>query len=254
MNDTTELLFGYHAVKEAMVAGRRRFMAVQVVDDRKNRRSAEVAQLAQARRIPVKTTSAEQLRTLCQSNQHQGVAAFVSPYPVVDLGQMIAAAKRSPGFILALDSVVDPHNLGALIRTAHCAGVVGVIIPKDRSVGPTPTVSRVSAGAVEHTLLARVTNLARTVAELKKEGFWAAGLDHNGLQSVFDLDGSVPLVLVVGSEEKGLRPQVRKSCDLIVSIPQKGRIDSLNASTAGAIAMYEIVRQRMHERSIKTIE
>lgn len=245
MTDTTELLFGFHAVKEALMADRRRFKEVRLVDDRKDKRFAEVAQLAQAGQIPVKIISPEELRVICKSNQHQGVAATVSRYPVVDLGQIIMAAKGAPGFVLAIDSVVDPHNLGALIRTAHCAGVDGVIIPKDRSVGPTPTVSRVSVGALEHTLLARVTNLARTLEELKREGYWAAGLDHGGSQSVFDLDGSVPLVLVVGSEEKGLRPQVKKGCDLIVSIPQKGRIDSLNASTAGAIAMYEVFRKRI---------
>ena len=244
MTAVTEVLFGYHAVKEALMAGRRQFSGLQVLDDRRNERLAEVARLAQSRQIPVQTVSVEKLRNICKSSQHKGIAATVSRFATVDVDQLISAAKDSPGFLLALDSLVDPHNLGALIRTAHCAGVDGVIIPKDRSVGPTPTVSRVSVGALEHTRVARVTNLARTLEELKKDGYWAAGLDHGGSQSVFDLDGSQPLVLVVGSEEKGLRPQVKKSCDLTVSIPQKGRIDSLNASTAGAIAMYEIVRKR----------
>lgn len=244
MAGATELLFGYHAVKEALVADRRQFDGLQVVDDRRNERIAEVVHLAHSRQIPLQIVSAEQLRNICKSNQHQGIAATVSRFTTVDVDQLISAAQGTPGFLLALDSLVDPHNLGALIRTAHCAGVDGVIIPKDRSVGPTPTVSRVSAGAMEHTRIARVTNLARTLADLKKERFWVTGLDHSGSQSIFDLDGSVSLVLVVGSEEKGLRPQVIKSCDLIVSIPQKGRIDSLNASTAGAIAMYEIVRKR----------
>lgn len=245
MTTATEILFGYHAVKEALIAGRRQFSGLQVVDDRRNERLAEVVRLAQSRQIPVQTAAPKELQVICKSPQHQGVAAVVSRFAMVDVDQLITTTTITPGFLLALDSVVDPHNLGALIRTAHCAGVDGVIVPKDRSVGPTPTVSRVSVGALEHTLLARVTNLARTVEELKKEGYWAAGLDHGGSQSIFDLDGSVPLVLVVGSEEKGLRPQVKKSCDLIVSIPQKGRIDSLNASTAGAIAMYEIVRKRI---------
>jgi len=245
MTDETELLFGYHAVKEALLAGRRRFKEIRVVDGRLTKRPAEVVQLANEQQIAVRTTSTEALRILCQSSQHQGIVALVNRFPVADLHQIKTAAKGHPGFLVALDSVVDPHNLGALIRTAHCAGVDGVIIPKDRAAGPTPTVSRVSAGALEHTLLARVTNLARTMDALQQGGFWVAGLDHSGSHSVFELDATVPLVLVVGGEEKGLRPQVKKNCDLVVSIPQKGRIDSLNAAAAGAIAMYEIVRKRM---------
>ena len=149
-----------------------------------------------------------------------------------------------PGFILILDQVVDTHNLGALIRTAVCAGVQAVILPKDRSALPTPAVSKASAGAMEHMKIVQVVNIVNTIKELKQEGLWIAGLDSEGEKSVFDADFTIPTALVIGGEEKGIRPLVKKHCDFLVSIPQKGPIDSLNASVAGAIVMVEVLRQR----------
>jgi 23S rRNA (guanosine2251-2'-O)-methyltransferase len=146
--------------------------------------------------------------------------------------------------ILALDHIVDPHNLGAVLRTALCSGVAAVLIPKDRSAPPTPVVSKISAGALEHIQLVQVTNLARSLELLKSMGLWVVGLDRDAEHRVFGLDLDMPLVLVVGGEEKGIRPLVRKACDILVSIPQSGPLDSLNASVAAAIALYEICRQR----------
>ena len=148
------------------------------------------------------------------------------------------------GLVLVLDGLVDPRNVGALIRTALCVGVTGVILPKDRSVSMTPAVSMASAGALEHIRLARVTNISETLKQLKFTGFWVAGLDPSVEQSIFEVDLSGPLALVVGSEEKGIRLLVKKNCDFLVSIPQKSRVDSLNVSVAGAVALYETFRQR----------
>jgi 23S rRNA (guanosine2251-2'-O)-methyltransferase len=146
--------------------------------------------------------------------------------------------------MLALDSIVDPHNLGAILRSALGAGVAAVLIPKDRSAPPTPVVSKISAGALEHIRLVQVTNLVRSLELLKSRGRWVAGLDRNALDTIFYADLTLPLVLVIGGEGRGLRALVRKTCDLMLSIPQSGPLDSLNASVAAAVALYEIRRQR----------
>jgi len=147
-------------------------------------------------------------------------------------------------FLLLADSISDTHNLGALIRTALCAGVDGVIIPKDRAAAPLPSVSRASAGALEHMPVVQVTNLVNTIAELKEKGMWIAGMAADADQSLFESNLTGPLALVIGGEEKGIRPLVRKHCDFLIRIPQEGQIDSLNASVAGAVVMYEAYRQR----------
>ena len=139
---------------------------------------------------------------------------------------------------------MDPHNLGALVRTALCVGVEGIIIPKDRSVPPTPSVSKASAGAMEHIRLARVTNMVNTIKALKKKGLWIAGMEKTSNTSIFSSDLTGPIAIVIGGEEKGMRLLVKKHCDFLMSIPQTGPVNSLNASVAGAIAMYEVYRQR----------
>ena len=150
---------------------------------------------------------------------------------------------RNP-FLLLLDHIVDPHNLGALLRTAFCAGLDGVVITKDRSAQPSPAVSKASAGTMEHISLTRVTNMVSTIKTLKESGLWVAGLDKHIGQSIYTSDLTGPMALVIGSEEKGIRPLVRKHCDLMIAIPQIGDVDSLNASVAGGVVMYEIYRQR----------
>jgi 23S rRNA (guanosine2251-2'-O)-methyltransferase len=162
------------------------------------------------------------------------------------LADIVNRAESDPQsyFLLLLDNIMDPHNLGALVRTALCVGIDGVIIPKDRSVWPSPAVSKASAGALEHIRLAKVTNLVNTIKALKKKGLWILGLDSAAKRSIFisDLKGSI--AMVIGGEEKGIRPLVKKQCDVLMSIPQKGHINSLNASVAGAVVMYEAFRQR----------
>ncbi len=237
----TEILFGIHSVSEALRAGRRIFSEVYAA--KSSARVEEVAAYAESCHIPVKKIQTSQLQSLCGTDMHQGIAAKVSIYPLTDLSDMLDAADK-PQFLLLLDSVSDTHNLGALIRTALCAGVNGVIIPKDRAASPTPGVSKASAGALEHILLAQVTNMVSAINELKKKGIWIAGMDRAADQSVFGTDLTCPLGIVIGGEEKGIRPLVRKQCDFLMSVPQKGAVNSLNASVAGAVAMYEVLRQR----------
>ncbi len=241
---TTEILYGVHPVQEALKAGRRKFYEIYFARNSSASRLNDILKMCQDRGIAVKKIRSEQLSVLAGTSEHQGMGAKVSVYPLEDLNQ-IMNPKRNGGFglILMLDQVVDPRNLGALIRTALAVGVHGVIIPKDRAASPSPTASKASAGAMEHLKMLKVTNLAETIKKIKLAGFWVAGLDSSASKSVFESDLTGPLVLVVGAEEKGLRPRIKASCDFLVSIPQIGPVDSLNASVAGAVAMYEAFRQ-----------
>jgi 23S rRNA (guanosine2251-2'-O)-methyltransferase len=177
---------------------------------------------------------------------HQGVAAVTEPLPLIHLAKVLPRKKSnsSYGIWLLLDNITDPNNLGAIIRTALCAGVKAVIFPKDRSAPPSPVVSKASAGALEHISLCRVTNLAETLKKLKAHGIWVAGLDAGAEDSLYHHDLSGPLALVVGGEEKGIRPRVKRQCDFLLSIPQMGPVSSLNASVAAAIAIFESLRQQ----------
>lgn len=188
----------------------------------------------------------ERLDQLSQTKHHQGVIAVCAAYEYAEVEDLLEAA-RSKGedpFILLLDGIEDPHNLGAILRTANLAGAHGIIIPKNRAVGLTPTVAKVSAGAINYTPVARVTNMAATIESLKKEGMWFACADMGGeLMYRQNLKGSIGLV--IGNEGSGVSRLVREKCDFTVSIPMKGNIDSLNASVAAGILAYEIVRQRL---------
>jgi 23S rRNA (guanosine2251-2'-O)-methyltransferase len=241
---TREVLYGFHPVTEALLAGRR--IVYQLMMDRKglSDRKARLERLAQARRIAVQHLTKAQLQAACGSDQHQGVAASVSMLPVDDLESVAIQADKGTGLLMLLDSIIDPNNLGAIVRSAHCVGTDALVIPKDRAAGATPAVSKASAGALEHTRLCRVTNLANAMRWLKKQGIWLVGLAMQAEQSVFEADLTGPLALVVGGEEKGLRPLIRQHCDYLVSIPMRGRVDSLNASAAATVVLYEAFRQR----------
>lgn len=244
----TELLYGIHPVYEALRAERRHVYEIYIQREKKSGRFAQLLSLADSRGVLLKTTGTDDLRNLAGPARHQGVVARVNPYPlfsVSDIMQTVQAGTRIP-FLLMLDNILDPRNLGAIIRTALCAGIDGVILPKDRSATPTPSVSRASAGALEHINLARVTNLVNTIKYLKNMGLWIIGLHKDAQESLFAGDLTGPVVVVVGGEQKGLRPLIKKHCDFLVSIPQQGPVDSLNASVAAGVAMYEALRQRMH--------
>ena len=200
---------------------------------------------ARKHETPVKYVERERLDQMSETGRHQGVIAVAGAYEYAELEDILQAAreKGEPPFLFLLDNIEDPHNLGAIIRTANLAGAHGVIIPKNRAVGLTATVARTSAGALNYTPVARVTNLSQTIEELKKEGIWFVCADMNGTR-MYDLNLKGPIGLVIGSEGEGVGRLVRERCDMIASIPMKGKIDSLNASVAAGVLAYEIVRQR----------
>jgi 23S rRNA (guanosine2251-2'-O)-methyltransferase len=241
----TEILYGIHAVREALSAGRREAIELHVAPGHSaSVRLREVLETAAARGTAIREAGASQLAAMTGSADHQGVALRASGYPLLDLDAVMDdadPAKSAP--MLALDGILDPHNLGAILRSALGAGVAAVLIPRDRSAAPTPLVSKISAGALEHIRLIRVTNLVRSLERLKSVGRWVAGLDRHAGDTIFSADLTLPLVLVIGGEGRGLRALVRQSCDLMLSIPQSGPLDSLNASVAAAVALYEIRRQ-----------
>ena len=187
----------------------------------------------------------DRLDQLSQTGKHQGVIAYAAAYEYAEVEDILNAAKEKgeAPFILLLDNIEDPHNLGAIIRTAHQAGAHGIIIPKNRAVGLTATVARTSAGALNYIPVAKVTNLSKTIDELKKEGLWFAAADMDG-EVMYDANLSGAIGLVIGSEGEGISRLVKEKCDFTVSIPMKGQIDSLNASVAAGVLCYEILRQR----------
>ena len=242
----TEILFGINPVLEALNAGRRTFFEVYIVERKISDRLERMVTLSKAKKIPVVRVDPLKLKSLTGTDQNQGVGARTSSYPLSGLSDIIDNIRPDDKnqLLLLVDNVMDPHNLGALIRTALCVGVEGIIIPKDRSVPPTPSVSKASAGALEHIRLARATNMVTTIKTLKEKGWWIAGMEKASDKSIFLSDLTGHLAIVIGGEEKGMRPLVKKHCDFLMSIPQKGPINSLNASVAGAVAMYEAFRQR----------
>lgn len=194
--------------------------------------------------------SKERLDQLSETRAHQGVIAQVAAYEYSTVEEILARAeeKGEPPFLILLDNVEDPHNLGAIIRTANLAGAHGVIIPKRRAVGLTSTVAKTSAGAINYTPVAKVTNIVRTIEELKEKGIWFVCADMGG-ETMYDLDLTGPMGLVIGNEGEGVSRLVREACDFTTSIPMKGDIDSLNASVAAGVLAYEIVRQRLVKSS-----
>ena len=197
----------------------------------------------------VKFVDKERLDQMSVTGKHQGVIAQAAAYEYAEVEDILQAAKDKgePPFVLILDNIEDPHNLGAILRTANLAGAHGVIIPKNRAVGLTATVARTSAGAINFTPVAKVTNIAKTIEDLKKEGMWFVCADMGGT-TMYDLDLTGPIGLVIGNEGEGVGRLVREKCDMIASIPMKGDIDSLNASVAAGVLAYEILRQRLFHK------
>ena len=194
----------------------------------------------------------ERLSQLTQTGRHQGVIAYAAAYDYAEIDDMLKLAEKrgEDPFLIVLDGIEDPHNLGAIIRTANIAGAHGVIIPKRRAVGLTATVAKTSAGALNYTPVAKVTNLVKTMEELKEKGIWFVCADMDG-QSMYDMNLTGPIGLVVGNEGDGVSRLVKENCDFVASIPMKGEITSLNASVAGGVLAYEIVRQRLAKQDVK---
>ncbi|OFW64352.1 MAG: 23S rRNA (guanosine(2251)-2'-O)-methyltransferase RlmB [Actinobacteria bacterium RBG_13_63_9] len=242
-----EVLYGFHPVHEALRAGRRRVLRVYVAREGHARERHEALRAAGARAgIAVEEIAREALERVARSADHQGVAATADPYPYEDEGALLARlrALAEPALVLALDGIQDPRNLGSMVRNANVAGAHAVVIAQDRSAEVTPAAAKASAGAVEYTPVVRVVNLVRTLALLKEAGLWVAGAETQGEVPIDRLEAAGPIAIVIGGEEKGLRPLVRRTCDLRVAIPVRGAIQSLNAGVAAAVILFEVVRQR----------
>ncbi len=242
-----DILFGFHSVYEALRANKRVIYQLYIAKNRSPGRVKKILQLAEKQKIKIETLGSEKMDKMTDFSNHQGVVAKTGSLPVYKADQVISEIQQTekPNFILVLENIEDPHNLGALIRTALCNGVDYILIPKDRSATPSPTVSRSSAGAMEHAKIYMITNTASILRSLKEVGVWVSGLDAEGKTALFDADLKGDIALVVGGEHKGIRPVVKRECDFLLSIPNQGNINSLNASVAGGIAMYEALRQRI---------
>lgn len=236
---------GRNAVLEAFRSGRT-IDKLFVLDGCKDGPVQSIMREAKKHDTIVNFVTKERLDQLSETKKHQGVIAMAAAYGYSTVDEILARAeeKGEPPFLVLLDNIEDPHNLGAIIRTANLAGAHGVIIPKRRAVGLTATVAKASAGAINYTLVAKVTNLTQTIKELKEKGIWFVCADMGGT-TMYDLDLKGPIGLVIGNEGEGVGKLVKENCDFIASIPMRGDIDSLNASVACGVLSFEIVRQRM---------
>lgn len=236
---------GRNAVIEAYRAGRP-IDKLFILDGCQDGPILTIKREAKAKQTPVKFVTKERLDQLSETGKHQGVIAYAAAYEYATVEEILdnARQKGEAPFLFLLDNIEDPHNLGAIIRTANLAGAHGVIVPKNRAAGLTAIVAKTSAGALNFTPVARVTNLAKTIEELKKEGIWFVCADMGGT-TMYDLNLKGPIGLVIGNEGEGVGRLVKEKCDMVASIPMKGDIDSLNASVAAGVLAYEIVRQRL---------
>src|SRR5206468_2339391 len=246
-------LTGIHAVKEALEA-RRPIDRIAIAKGRQDTRVEEIVQLARKQGVPVRFEDRGQIDRLANSKDHQGVVGLAAARAAATLEDILAHANTGhgqPGLIVLLDGVEDPHNLGAIIRTALAAGAHGVVIPERRAAGLTDTVARASAGALAHLPIAKVTNLVRAMGELKEAGYWLVGLDQDGDKSYTEADYTSPIGIVLGGEGKGLHELTRKRCDFVVSLPTTGPVKSLNVSVAAGVVLFEARRQRNTRTRIK---
>lgn len=246
---TSTIVYGLHPVLAVLRAQRRPVHKLWIADHLSSRKLEPLAVQARQNHVTPTTVPQVVIDKLAGGGVHQGVLVETEPYPEESFQKILEAPSEGPGspMLLMLDCIVDPHNLGALVRTAVGVGIQGIIIPKKGAVGPTPTVMKASSGALEFVRLAMVANLSKALEMLKKDGYWVFGLAPRADHSLFVCDLTEPLVIVIGGEERGLRPLVGRHCDHLVSIPQMGAVGSLNASVAGAVVMYEALRQRLNQ-------
>jgi 23S rRNA (guanosine2251-2'-O)-methyltransferase len=241
---TEEMIIGKNPVLHALQSGRsvNKVMVSEQINRQTERELHRAAKKANTILQKVPKRKLDQL----SKGRHQGIIAYVAPYEYASIEAIFARAtqKQEMPFLLILDELEDPHNLGAIIRTADATGVHGLIIPKHRAVGLTETVAKASAGAIEHVPVARVTNIAQTMDLLKQQGMWIIGTDEQGAKDYRTIEGDMPLALVIGNEGKGMTRLVKDKCDFMVSLPMHGNIPSLNASVAAGLLMYEVHRKR----------
>ncbi len=242
----SELIYGRNPVFELLHASDGSVERVLIVGPTRDQRLEEIQKLARQRHIPIKQLNRVEMDQLLRNNKHQGVAAYVSVPGYVEVEDIleVAAQRNEPPLLALLDSIEDPHNLGAILRSADGAGLHGVIIPKNRAANVTATVAKTSAGAVAHIKTAQVTNLNRTIDSLKEKGIWFVGADQASEQDYTQADLTGPLGIVVGAEGRGLHRLLKERCDFLVKIPMYGKINSLNASVAAALLFFEARRQR----------
>jgi 23S rRNA (guanosine2251-2'-O)-methyltransferase len=238
------VIFGINAVAETLKARGRSFEWVGVATERKDLRLQNLIKDCRKLSVPVRFLPRVDLDRMAGTASHQGVVAVTSSKQYNDLDDLIAAKRGDHALLVVLDGIEDPHNLGAILRTADAAGADGVVIPERRAVGITGTVVKSSAGASEHLPVAKVTNIARTLEDLKAQNIWTVGLDERGAQSYESLDYNMDCAVVLGAEGKGLHDLVARKCDFLVSIPMLGKVPSLNVSVAAGVVLYEVVRQR----------
>ena len=251
-----DVLYGLHPVEEAVRSGAGRLERVLLARERGDSRLEKLARLCRESGVRVSLEGRDQLTRMAHTDAHQGALALVRERSFLALEDLLPLQPQ-PGahhrFFLALDGVEDPHNLGALLRTADGAGIDGVVLPERRSAPVSATVAKASAGASEHVRIARVTNLVRSLEQMKKANIWVLGLDERGTPDYTDFDFRTDCVLVLGREGAGLHDLVKRTCDHLLRIPMAGKVSSLNVSVAGAVVMYEAMRQRRNQPVLKPV-
>jgi 23S rRNA (guanosine2251-2'-O)-methyltransferase len=241
-----DIVFGLHAVRTLLQQRPERALRLIVQKGRDDARMSEVMKLARAANVAVESRDAKELERLAGMERHQGVCLKVKPAGMLGEGALddLLDKLTEPPFLLVLDGVQDPHNLGACLRTADAAGVTAVIVPRDRAAGLSPIVRKVASGAAETVPLFQVVNLARTLKQLKERNIWVVGTDEEGDKTIYELDLKGPLAVVLGAEGPGLRRLTKENCDVLTKIPMLGAVESLNVSVATGVVLYEALRQR----------
>ncbi|HNY50917.1 MAG TPA: 23S rRNA (guanosine(2251)-2'-O)-methyltransferase RlmB [Smithella sp.] len=241
-----EVIYGINAIRDLLRLSKDGWEKIVIASGRSGPSVKEIIETARFQKIPLEYGERKALDKLSGTSEHQGIIAFYKSFVYADLDDVIKNRNQSfkSDLVLMLDSIMDPQNLGSIIRTAHCLGANGIVIPEDRAAQVTAAVYKSSAGSVGQIPVARVINLAQSLDYLKDKGFWVFGADVHGGSPLMNLDFNCSVVLVLGGEEKGIRPLVRKKCDFLVTIPMMRNFDSLNVSVAAGIIQYEILRQR----------
>jgi 23S rRNA (guanosine2251-2'-O)-methyltransferase len=245
--NTMNWVTGFHAVEEALAAGRP-LDRVVIARGRHGDRIESIVRLAKSRGVPVRFEDREQVDRLAGTREHQGIAALAAAKRTLELEDLLAQ-KREQGLLVLLDGIEDPHNLGAIVRSALAAGAHGIVIPERRAAGLTDTVERASAGALAYLAVARVKNLVRAMEQTREAGYWLVGLDERAAKRYTDVDLKLPVGIVLGREGEGLHELTRKRCDFLVSLPTTGPVRSLNVSVAAGIMLFEVVRQRSRSKT-----
>lgn len=245
MSNNQNIVFGINPVLEKLKASSDDILEILIAENSEGPALRQIAHEAKRRGLRLVPVQARVLDRLASGYRHQGVVAKVEAYRYLSFDQLLqqASTESATSWILVLDGLTDPRNFGALLRTAEAVGISHVVIPKDRSVDVTPVVVKASAGAAHHLNITKVTNLRRAIGELKDQGYWTVGLDGQSPESIYDKNFPNRLVIVLGREGKGMRPVTLRECDFVVSIPMLGKITSLNVAVAGAVFLYELVRQ-----------